>query len=395
MRLAFVSQAYPPDTATGGIGTQTRLKARGMAARGHDVWVVAMGTAAEPIEQLDGPVRVLRVPSPLHDDPELTESGLWRAWSAAVAETLRELHAHTALDLVDFPEYGGEGHDFSLERLDPWVSMTVQVHGPLAMLAETIGWPEPGSELLRVGLEMEGTALRRADLVYSSSALSADWVAHAHGVDRSAIDVLHVGVDTERFRPGLAPRHVRPTVVYVGAISESKGAFVLLDAVLRAAETVPGLRVRMLGRGTPKVTEELRRRADEAGRPAVLDLAGYVGHDQLPHELCRGHVLALPSRYEGGPGLVLLEAMACGLPVIACAGSGAAEAVAPGVSGLLVPPDDPEALAQALVALAQPARREAMAARALAYARAEASCVPRLDRLEELLAGVVDARVVV
>ena len=55
--------------------------------------------------------------------------------------------------------------------------------------------------------------------------------------------------------------------------------------------------------------------------------------------------------YEGGPGLVYLEAMACGLPVIGCSGSGAAEVITPGVNGLLVPPHDRDALAGALRSL--------------------------------------------
>ena len=69
---------------------------------------------------------------------------------------------------------------------------------------------------------------------------------------------------------------------------------------------------------------------------------------ELPEHLSRAHVFAAPSLYEGGPGFVYLEAMACGLPVIACAGSGAAEVVFPGENGLLVPPGDVDALADAL-----------------------------------------------
>jgi glycosyltransferase involved in cell wall biosynthesis len=367
MRIAFVS-------ATSGIDTQTHLKAQGMAARGHDVWVVAMGAVTEQAESRDGAVRVLRTPSPLLANPELSEAEQWPAWSEAVAEALRELHERERLDVVDFPERGGVGYRFALDRLDPWVPMTVHVHEP------------------PMGLEIDGIALRRADRIYASSAYSANWVAHAHGLDPEAIEVLHMGVDTARFHPGLGPKHVRPTVLYAGALTESSGAPILLEAVLKAAHAIPALRVRMLGRGPDRTRDFLRARVAVAGQIGILDLPGDVAYHELPHELCRGHVFVLPTRNASGAES-LLEAMACGLPVIACSGSGAAEVVEPGANGLLVPPDDPNALAEALVALADPGRREAMAAHALAYAREEASCVPRLDRLEELLLEVASGRV--
>ena len=74
------------------------------------------------------------------------------------------------------PEYGGEGYLHLLNRAD-WnrIPTVVQLHGPLAMMAETIGWPERDSDLYRVGREMEGSTLRMADAVYSSSRCSARW----------------------------------------------------------------------------------------------------------------------------------------------------------------------------------------------------------------------------
>ena len=97
-------------------------------------------------------------------------------------------------------------------------------------------------------------------------------------------------------------------------------------------------------------------------------MTGYVPHAQLPQELCRAHVFAAPSRYEGGPGMVYLEAMACGLPVIACAGSGAAEVVSDGATGRLIPPDDPATLAATLRTLLEDhALREQTGETAQAY----------------------------
>src|SRR5437867_12397202 len=62
MRLCVVSQEYPPDTSSGGIGTQTYIKAHGLAARGHEVSVIAASQADVRSECWDGPVRVIRMP---------------------------------------------------------------------------------------------------------------------------------------------------------------------------------------------------------------------------------------------------------------------------------------------------------------------------------------------
>jgi glycosyltransferase involved in cell wall biosynthesis len=78
-------------------------------------------------------------------------------------------------------------------------------------------------------------------------------------------------------------------------------------------------------------------------------LAGWRAHELLPHALNAADLLVLPSLGEAF-GLVLIEAMACGLPVVACASHGPAAIVADGKTGWLVPPDGVDALADALLA---------------------------------------------
>jgi len=122
----------------------------------------------------------------------------------------------------------------------------------------------------------------------------------------------------------------------------------LLEAAIKIAPAFPGLRVRMFGREEKQVAAALRKRAAAAGCEDILEFAGFADHNTLPLELSQADVFAAPSRYEGGPGFVYLEAMACGLPAIACESSGAAEVIVPGENGALVPPDNVDALADAL-----------------------------------------------
>ena len=394
MRIALVSQEFPPETTRGGIGAQTVLKARGLAALGHEVVVVSHSVDMLRHESRDGGVRVVRIPGGDAAMPVATEPVRWLTYSAAVAAAIARLHRETPLDLVDVPEYGGEGYLHLLNRAD-WnrIPTVAQLHGPLAMMAETIGWPEKDSDLYRVGREMEGSTLRMADAVYSSSRCSARWAADAYGLDVARIPVLHAGVDISLFHPLDTAKADRPTIVFVGRVAESKGAGDLVEAACRIAPRHPGLHLRLIGRCDAAYARALALRAEAAGCPALLELPGPLLREALPVALSRAHLFAAPSRYEGGPGFVYLEAMACGLPAIACAGSGAAEAVRDGDNGRLVPPGDAAALAEVLDdLLSDPAARGEMGRRARAGVERDADCRVCVPRIAAFYADVLGRR---
>jgi len=386
MRIAFVSQEYPPETAKGGIGTQTYLKAHGLARLGHEVHVISRSPDNGRHEYRDGPVSVTRLPVAL---AAYTEVADWITYSGAVATELAAVHEVTPPDLVDFPEWGGEAYVHLLNRTEfNRIPTTVQLHGPLVMLAHTMGWPDKTSELYHAGIHMEATCVRLADAVYASSDCSADWCATHYGRPRNEIPRLHTGVDTSLFCPQPLPKESRPTIIFAGRIVRNKGVGILLEAACELARDFPDLQVRILGRGEKEVVGELRAQASRSGLPQVLDLVGFVDRREMPAHLSRGHVFAAPSRYEGGPGFVLLEAMACGLPVVACEGSGAAEVIDPGRTGFLVPPDDARTLADVLrPLLADPARCAELGACGRRFVQSEADSAVCLKRLEAFYAA--------
>jgi glycosyltransferase involved in cell wall biosynthesis len=118
-----------------------------------------------------------------------------------------------------------------------------------------------------------------------------------------------------------------------------------------------------------------------------------MSRDDLPAEFAKADLFAAPSEYEGGPGFVYLEAMACGIPVIACAGSGSSEVVQDEENGLLVPPNDAGALRQALARmLADADLRKRLAARGLQYVAEEADSEVCLRRIETFYETVIASR---
>lgn len=146
-----------------------------------------------------------------------------------------------------------------------------------------------------------------------------------------------------------------PVVLYAGRLRTRKAVAVLLEAFARLRREVPGAALVLVGDGEqrPALEDQARR----LGIEKAVRFTGAVPRDEMARRLAAADLFCLPSLYEGFP-LAILEAMAAGLPVVATAVAGVPEAVEHGVTGLLVPPEDADALARALGELARdPERR--------------------------------------
>jgi glycosyltransferase involved in cell wall biosynthesis len=354
MRICLVSHEYPPDSARGGIGTQTWNKAHALVGLGHDVEVVAAaGGRGKARSGLEDGIKVHRIEAPGYAFPVYEAGAYWMGFSWAVLACLRMLEDARPFDVLSFPEYGGEGVAYLADRT-PWTpeAVVVQLHGPLDMFAARIGWPEAGSVFHQVGGFMERFAAERADGLMASSHNIADFAAERWALERTAIDVVHCGVGVDLFRPGEAalrdPDH-RPTVLFVGNIVANKGVKTVLEAVLRLRADHPRLRLVLAGKGDEGLLEDLRRRAESARAADALEYAGFIGDRRsLPALYASADVFCSPAHHEVGVANVYVEAMACGVPVVACDTGGAPEAVTHEVTGLLVPPGDVEATTSAL-----------------------------------------------
>lgn len=389
MHIALVSQEYPP-ARHGGIGAQARAKAATLAMMGHEVTVITHCVSDQREESDSGLLRTIRIPGNRHLVSG-SETARWLTYSVSVAEEIESIHCRHALDLVEFAEWGAEGYAFLLNRSEyNSIPCVLQLHGPLVMFAKTMNWPSEDSEFYRVGTHMESTCVRLADAVYSSSQCSIDWCSKHYGLANVDVPVIHTGVDTDAFCPCDVSKERSPTIVFVGKLVENKG---VLDLALSARELLPefpDLQVWLIGGGEKSVVEQLRSIAMQVPRSDFLQLRGFVPHDELPQTLSRAHVFAAPSIYEGGPGFVYLEAMSCGIPVVACSGSGASEVIASDETGILVPPKDGQALTGALRRLlSEDASRDEMGRRARQYVVTHADSRACLQRLVEFYESVI------
>jgi glycosyltransferase involved in cell wall biosynthesis len=203
------------------------------------------------------------------------------------------------------------------------------------------------------------------------------------GIESGQITVIPNGVDVQvlrEHRRGAVARGAQLTVGVLGRLDPAgKGQDVFIEAVRCLTE--PGVRFVIGGAPGPFHDYEaaLRRAAADVG-VEVKD-PGSRGVEFLAFL----DIVVIPSRYEGSP-LTLLEAMALGKPVIASRIPGIAEVLETSGAGVLVPPDDPAALADAITSLvADPARREALGRTALEVVRREHDLSHVLDRVVEVL----------
>jgi glycosyltransferase involved in cell wall biosynthesis len=389
MRICLVTQEYPPETAKGGIGTQAFIKAHGFARLGHEAHVLSRSLDQQRHSTKTGEVSVTRIPG--GGSTIFTDIADWLTYSSAVAMELSALQRERPFDIIEFAEWAAEGFVHLLNRGEwNYAPVVIQLHGPLVMFAQHMGWPATDTEFYRTGTYLEGTCLRFADGIYSSSHCSTECCGQHYGVNGEQIPRLHAGVDVKMFTPKDVAKDSRPTIVFVGKLVANKGIKVLVEAAARLVKEFPDLRLTAIGRSSKEMLAELHNIAAAHGANRLLDLVGFLPREELPERLSRAHVFAGPSQYEPGPGLVYLEAMACGLPVVACSGAGGAEVVIPGQTGCLVPPENPAALATALrELLANEPERARLGVEARAYAEREADSDKCIRRIEQFYRDVI------
>lgn len=187
---------------------------------------------------------------------------------------------------------------------------------------------------------------RLADRIVCVSESTARFFSQRTHADARRVVSIPNGVDASRFRHGGRARPRRPVVVSVGRLESQKGYDMLIKAVKLCADGGVDAEFAIAGDGPQR--QELEQKISGYALGGKVQFVGRT--DDVSGLLAAADVFVSPSRWEGMPNVVL-EAMAAGLPVVATAVGGTTELVVHGQTGLLVPPDDTRAMADALTAL--------------------------------------------
>jgi glycosyltransferase involved in cell wall biosynthesis len=293
-------------------------------------------------------------------------------------EVLGQLLAYRAFLDAARPDVVHVQHPLERTQYVRMVARLEQRRWPLIVTAHSF-FGEHADEVIHTFMAPN---LRAADRVIAVSPHIAEQAARL-GADPSRIRVIRSGVDVDRYQP--ADRgHARarlglssgaPVVLFVGNLEPRKQVDVLLRALAQVRAQVPEASLAVVGSGesagADDQTGRLHALSHELGLHDAVRWVGRVDDTTLMHWYAAADVFALPSSSEA-QGIVALEAMACGLPVVASAVGGLLGTVEDGQSGYLVPPGAVEPLAQRLVELlCDPARRQAIGHAARARVRHE------------------------
>lgn len=349
MNICLVSREYPTDDHMGGIGTYSEKTARALARLGQDVSVITetVGTASTRIED---DVRVVRLSAP--------RSGRLRTIrrSFAVARAVGQLPSRP--DVVQVSEYRAEGLVLALRR-PRGLKLVTRLATPTFLITELNRGSGAGRARAASYYDpLERWQTRRSDGIIALTDALAEVVCGAWRIARERVVTIHNSVDfEERFaRAGAELPHELNGVrylLYFGRLEERKGVHILAEALPRVLERHPQLHAVFAGDSVLTFKGQTLRAYVERCNDRDRDRLHFyprLPHRQLYPLVKHAQLAVLPSLWEG-LGNVSLEALDCGTPVVATLGCGFGEVVEDGQSGMLVPPGDADALAEALLTL--------------------------------------------
>jgi glycosyltransferase involved in cell wall biosynthesis len=365
LRIAFL--IYRGNPRCGGQGVYTRHLTRELVALGHSVEVFAGqpwpelddGVGFTPLPGLD----LYREPDPFRMPHPAEFGGIADALEFAIMCTAGfgeplafSLRARRALagrtgefDLVHDNQCLGTGMLGILR--DGWPLLTT-LHHPITVdrqlaIEHAQGWWSQVTTRRWFGfLRMQARVARALPAIVTVSHSSQRDIADQLGVDPRRMSVVPVGVDHTVFRPRVDAT-ARPGRIMVTTSSDvpMKGLVPLLEAVAKLATERP---IELLVVGEPRPDGRVARTIERLGLGPVVTCVHGISDDELARCYGEAQVAVVPSLYEGF-SLPAIEAMACGVPVVATTGGALPEVVgADGDTALLVPPDDAGALAAAI-----------------------------------------------
>jgi colanic acid/amylovoran biosynthesis glycosyltransferase len=328
---------YPPQ-----VGGISRFMEKVALALGPDRVCCLTGVAATDDESRGGP-KVYRYPSIVGSSRLLKMVG----WASAVLKILmRERPGIVILGAVDDSHFG------------LWLYRWFNI--PFIVFAY-------GNEILETCSEdyqRQQLALKKAKRILASSTYTAGIVQEAGG-NPDRIEILYPGCDTDFFRPVVAnedlrrrllgSRHQSSVILTVGNLVSRKGQDMVIRAMPRLLSRVPDAVYMIAGSGPYR--DELEKLAADLGVLEHIVFVGRIPDQDLPdlYALCDVFVMVSRARLEEndveGFGMVLLEANACGKPVVGGRSGGVPDALADGITGLLVDPLNPDEIADAVARL--------------------------------------------
>ncbi|WP_137285798.1 glycosyltransferase family 4 protein [Halorussus salinisoli] len=327
MKIAFLSKMFPP--RGGGSAIYVFELANALGQRGHQVDVYTQSSTTD-------------VPRDVHDNVTVFDIVSEHRELVTLETLYYNLVARREVDTSEYDVLHGTlmpASTVAFSRTDVPVVVTSHSFAPSEVMAHSA--EQPADFLLKyvfhpMNAVMDTVAARMADHVIAISTEMQDQLIERYRLSPEQVTLIHHGVDTDRFCPRTeshpAVSEENLTLLFVGRLITRKGA----DLALRSVGEMEYDNVELLIAGAGRREPRLRQLAAELGVSDRVRFLGFVPDADLPLLYASADVLLFTSNYEGF-GLVFLEAMASGTPVVGPPVGGIPDVVRDGESGYIVP----------------------------------------------------------
>lgn len=367
MHIAMVSAHTSPlaplgGRETGGMNVYVLELSRELARLGYDVDIFTRrdDPLARPIEEVAENLRLVRLDA---GPPEPIDK---EAIAGHLPEFARRLHDFAAEQKAPYGIV--HSHYWQSGRAGAMLARAAQI--PHIVMFHTLGEVKNRARISerepRRRIRTERVIARGADAIVTASRHEGELLERYYGADPARIRTIPCGVDLELFRPldraaaraQLDLPRDAPIVLWVGRLEKLKGVDILVSALAQVEAADAQLLIVGGDEHAQGLKAELIAQAEAAGIAHRVRFEGPVLHERLPLYYAAANVCVVPSYYESF-GLVAVEAMACGTPVVASRVGGLVSTVIDGVNGYLIPWRCPEPFAEKLeVLLNNPELRE-------------------------------------
>lgn len=330
MNICVITSAkFPPEE---GIGNYIYNMSKEFIRKGHNVTVITRGGFHRTHKEIFEDIELYRVPFlplyPLH----VQFHGIFvKKLIRTLESNFDILHFHTPLPPI----------------IKSYLPTITTVHTPMKTDTGRVELINPFSVAVKlqgkVSYLIERKLFGISDKV-TSVATSVSKELAEYGLNPKDVEVIGNGVDENLFCP-VKNKGDERYILYTGRLSYRKGLFDFIECGIEVCEKHPDIKFKLTGKGP--LLDKLKSIVADSGYKDRFEFLGYVDKSRLIELYQNATIFVLPSHYEGLP-TTLLEAMACGQPVVATAVSGNLDVIESGKNGILVPIKSPDKMADAI-----------------------------------------------
>lgn len=331
MHICFIiSVPFPPEE---GIGNYVYNLSKKIIEKGHKATVITRGSLLETQRDVIDGIDVIKAPFIAFYPFYIHMHGIY------VNRILKRLESE--IDIV-------HAHTPLIPPLNTSLPIITTVHTPMLTDTASIEVTNLRSIIERlmgrfVSFSIESKLLKKSDEITVVANSVMQELEH-YDVDTSEVIVIGNGVNEKEFIP-IPKKTEKKYILFTGRLAYRKGLFDLIECGKYICEKYPDVFFIISGKGN--LLDKLKSDLRKIGLQDKFKFLGYVEHEKLIQLYQNATIYVLPSHYEGLP-TVLLEAMSCGVPVVATAVSGNLDVISPGKNGILIPPKCPKKMAEAI-----------------------------------------------